>query len=131
MERCQRAGGQSGHRRRRLTFPDHVTYVAGADVAVNTRVTFAFDVLGRYVIDAKRLTRETFHALDGQSSFPNIAFENQSFSEVNGAFGLKANLFGRLLLNLNLLIQPRHARLARQGHAAHRHRLLVLIVTAK
>ena len=84
-------------------FPDQVTYVAGADVAVNTRVTFAFDVLGRYVIDAKRLKRETFHALDGQSTFENIAFEDQSFSELNGAFGLKTNLFGRLLLNVNLL----------------------------
>ena len=84
-------------------FPDQVTYVAGADVAVNTRVTFAFDVLGRYVIDAKRLKRETFHALDGQSSFENIAFEDESFSELNGAFGLKTNLFGRLLLNVNLL----------------------------
>jgi hypothetical protein len=84
-------------------FPDQVTYVAGADVAINTRVTFAFDVLGRYVIDAKRLKRETFHALDGQSTFDNIAFEDQSFSELNGSFGFKANLFSRLLLNMNLL----------------------------
>ena len=84
-------------------FPDQVTYVAGADVAVNPRITFAFDVLGRYMIDAKRLTRETFYALDGKSTFENIAFEDQSFSELNGAFGLKANLFGRLLLNMNLL----------------------------
>ena len=83
-------------------FPDHASYVAGADVAVNSRLTVAFEVLGRYVIDAKRLTRETFHALDGRSSFPNIAFEEHSFSELNGAFGLKANVFGRLLLNLNL-----------------------------
>lgn len=84
-------------------FPDQVTYVAGADVAVNPRITFAFDVLGRYVIDGKRLKRETFHALDGTSTFENIAFEESSFSELNGAFGLKANLFSRLLLNMNLL----------------------------
>jgi hypothetical protein len=84
-------------------FPDQVAYVAGADVAVNTRITFAFDVLGRYVIDAKRLKRETFQALDGRSTFENIAFEDQSFSELNGAFGLKTNIFGRLLLNVNLL----------------------------
>jgi len=84
-------------------FPDQVAYVAGADVAVNPRITLAFDVLGRYVIDAKRLKRETFHALDGQSLFENIAFENQSFSELNGTFGLKTNLFGRFLLNVNLL----------------------------
>ena len=83
-------------------FPDHAAYVAGADVAVNSRVTVVFGVLGRYVIDAKRLTRETFHALDGTSTFPNIAFKEQSFSELNGTFGIKANLFGRLLLNMNL-----------------------------
>ncbi|MGH9220688.1 MAG: hypothetical protein ACRD1W_15375, partial [Vicinamibacterales bacterium] len=52
--------------------------------------------------DAKRLTRETFHALDDRSTFPNIAFKEQSFSELNGTFGIKANVFGRLLLNLNL-----------------------------
>jgi hypothetical protein len=84
-------------------FPDQVTYVAGADVGVTTRLTFAFDVLGRYVIDAKRLTQQDFHALDGRSVFPNIAFENSSFNELNGAFGVKANLFGRLLMNVNLL----------------------------
>ncbi len=84
-------------------FPDQVVYVAGADIAVNTRVTFAFDMLGRYVIDAKRLSRETFHALDGVSTYDNIAFQTQSFSELNGAFGVKANLFDRLLLNMNLM----------------------------
>jgi hypothetical protein len=84
-------------------FPDQVAYVAGADVAVNSRITFAFDVLGRYVLDAKRLKRETFRALDGVSTFENIAFEDQSFSELNGTFGLKTNMFGRLLLNVNLL----------------------------
>ena len=83
-------------------FPDQAVYVAGADVAVNSRVTVAFDVLGRYVIGAKRLTRETFHALDGRSTFPNIAFVDQSFSELNGTVGFKANLFGRLLLNMSL-----------------------------
>jgi hypothetical protein len=84
-------------------FADQVTYVAGADVGINTRMTFAFDLLGRYVIDAKRLTVQQFHALDGVSTFSNIAFEDQSFSELNGAFGVKANVFGRLLLNMNLL----------------------------
>ncbi len=86
-------------------FPDQVTYVVGADVGVNTRLTVAFDVLGRYVIDAKRLRRQDFHALDGKSTFPNIVFANDSFGELNGAFGLKANVFGRLLVNVNLLVR--------------------------
>jgi hypothetical protein len=84
-------------------FPDQANYVLGADVGVNPRLTFAFDLLGRYVFDAKRLVVQDFHALDGVSVFPNIAFQDQSFSELNGAFGLKANVFGRLLLNVNLL----------------------------
>ena len=83
-------------------FPDQASYVVGADVAVNPRLTVAFGVLGRYVMDAKRLKSETFHALDGRSTFPNIAFEEASFSELNGTIGMKANVFGRLLLNLNL-----------------------------
>lgn len=84
-------------------FPDQVTYVAGADIGVNRRLTFAFDLLGRYIIEAKRLKTQDFHALDGKSTFPNIAFETESFNELNGAVGVKANVFGRLLLNVNLL----------------------------
>lgn len=84
-------------------FPDQVTYVAGADVGVTTRLTVAFEVLGRYLIDAKRLARQDFRALDGKSTFPNIVFTNDSFNELNGSFGLKANVFGRLLVNVNLI----------------------------
>lgn len=83
--------------------PDQVSYVTGADIGVNSRLTFAFDLLGRYVIEAKRLKTQDFHALDGKSTFPNIAFETVSFNELNGAVGIKANVFGRLLLNMNLL----------------------------
>lgn len=84
-------------------FPDQVAYVGGADIAVNTHTTFAFDLLGRYVLDAKRLKHETFHALDGTSTFDNIAFEDASFSELNGSLGVKANIFGRMLVKFNVL----------------------------
>ena len=93
-------------------FPDQVTYVAGADIAVNTPPTFAFDLLGRYVIDAKRLTSETFHALDGTSTFPNIGFEDASFSRLNGSLGVKANMFGPDAAQREPAVQPRHAWLA-------------------
>ena len=86
-------------------FPDQVNYVAGADVGVNGRLTVALDVLGRYVIDAKRLARQDFHALDGKSTFPNIVIAADSFSELSAAFGLKANLFGRLVVDVNLLVK--------------------------
>jgi hypothetical protein len=86
-------------------FPDQATYVAGADVSVNSRVTVAFDLLGRYLIDSKRLVRQDFHALDGKATFPNIAFANSSFGELSGAVGFKANVFGRLLLDVNVLFR--------------------------
>jgi hypothetical protein len=84
-------------------FPDAVTYVAGADISVSRRFTAAFDVLGRYIINAERLQQQVFHALDGQSTFPNIAFEKASFNTLTGSLGVKGNLWGRLLLDVNLL----------------------------
>jgi hypothetical protein len=84
-------------------FPDQVSYGAGADVSVNPRLTVAFDVLGRYLIDAERLRLETFHGLDGRSTFPNIVFATDSYNALSGSIGMKANLFGRVLLDANLL----------------------------
>jgi hypothetical protein len=84
--------------------PDLATYSAGAVVAIHPRITAALDVVGRYVIDSSRLRAEDFHALNGTSVFPNITFSNGSFNELSAAAGVKLNLFGRLLLDLNLLI---------------------------
>jgi hypothetical protein len=91
--------GESRH------FPDQVSYAVGADVSVNPRLTLAFDLAGRYVLDAERLRAETFHALDGKSTFPNIVFDRDSFNALSGAMGLKANVFERLLLDVNLLFK--------------------------
>ena len=84
-------------------FPDQVTYAAGAEVTVNPRVTVAFDLLGVYVINAERLRSETFHALDGVSTFPNIVFTRDSMHGLSGSTGLKVSLFGRLLVDANVL----------------------------
>ena len=93
------ATGESAH------FPDQVAYAAGADVSINPRVTLAFDVLGRYVIDAERLRLQQFQALDDRSVFPNIVFARDSFNALSGAIGLKANLLGRMLVDVNLLFK--------------------------
>jgi hypothetical protein len=84
--------------------PDLGTYSAGAVVAIHPRVTAAIDVIGRYVIDSPRLRAEEFQALNGTSLFPNITFTSGSFNELSAAAGVKLNLFGRLLLDLNLLM---------------------------
>lgn len=86
-------------------FPDQIAYAAGADISVNPRVTLAFDLLGVYVMNAERLRHESFQALDGVSVFPNIAFARNSMHSLNGTFGLKASLFDRLLVDVNVLFK--------------------------
>jgi hypothetical protein len=89
--------GQSG------AFPGQVTYSLGADVALTPRITLALDSLGSYYVNAERLSPETFHALDGVSTFANIGFSRSSFNALNGSIGMKVNFVGRLLLDGNLL----------------------------
>ena len=91
--------------------PDLVVYSAGAVLEIHPRVTGAVDVLGRFVIDSPRLELEDFHALDGESVFPNIAFTSGSFNEISAAAGLKINVVGRLLVDLNLLVRLNSAGL--------------------
>jgi hypothetical protein len=91
--------------------PDVAVYALGAVFAIHPRVTAALDVLGRYIIDSPRVHREEFHALDGRSVYPNIAFDTGSINELSSAIGLKINLAGRLLLNTNLLVRLNSAGL--------------------
>jgi hypothetical protein len=91
--------------------PDIAVYSAGAVIEIHPRVTAAVDVLGRYVIDSPRLQAEDFHALDGVSVFPNISFTSGSFNELSASAGVKINVVGRLLVDLNLLVQLNSAGL--------------------
>ena len=84
-------------------FPDQVTYIVGAEFGAFPRLTFAFDVLGQYVINSARLVQQDFRAQDATSVFPDISFPNDSFSETSAAVGLKVGLLQDLLLDLNLL----------------------------
>src|SRR5688572_24946487 len=93
------ATGESAH------FPDQAGYGVGVDISVNPRLTVAFDVFGRYLIETERLRPVQFQALDGRSVFPNIEFARDSFNAMSGAVGMKANLFGQLLLDVNLLFK--------------------------
>jgi hypothetical protein len=86
-------------------FPDQVGYAAGADISVSPRVTLAFDLLGTYIINPERLRPETFHALDGHSTFPNVVFTRESMHNLSGASGLKVSLFDRLLVDVNALFR--------------------------
>ena len=82
--------------------PDEGVVAVGADVGIGQKLTLAFDVVGRRVIDGEQVTRDTFTALNGTSKFPTVHFSRGSYNVVDGAVGLKANPGGGLLINLNV-----------------------------
>ena len=85
-------------------FPDQFSYAAGVDVGVGARATVAVELLGRRVSASPRLVSETFQALDGRTTFPNLRFLRNSFHQADAAVGFKANPVGRLLVDFNLLL---------------------------
>lgn len=103
-------GGEPGSGQSK-DLPDLALYSLGAVIEVHPRVTAAVDVLGRYIIDSPRLRLEDFHARDNRTIYPNITFTSGSFHEVSAAAGFKINTFGRLLLDLNLLVRLNQAGL--------------------
>ena len=93
------------------SLPDEFVWAAGLDIGVSERLTLAFDVLGRHVIDSPRLQTRTFTALDGHTTFPDIHFATGSFDVIDGAAGLKFNAGGKLLIDLNVLFKLNNAGL--------------------
>jgi hypothetical protein len=91
--------------------PDLATYSAGAVIEVHPRITAAVALIGRFIIDSPRLRSEEFHALDNKSVFPNITFTTGSVNEMSAAAGLKINVVGSLLVDVNLLVRLNSAGL--------------------
>ena len=83
--------------------PNQLTFSGGVALAVTGNLTLAADVLGRRVIDGRRLVPKTFNALDGRTTFPDISFARRSENELSGAVGFKFNPRGRLLIDANVL----------------------------
>jgi hypothetical protein len=84
--------------------PRQITFSGGVALAVTGNLTLAADVLGRRILDARRLVPTTFHALDGHTTFPDISFARESENEISGAFGFKFNPHGRFLVDANVLV---------------------------
>jgi hypothetical protein len=89
--------------RREGDLPDQLGYAASVDFAVNEHVTLDCELLGQIVYDSPRILPAEFTALDGRSTFGNIAFGRGAITETGVATGMKVNLFRTLLLTLNAL----------------------------
>lgn len=92
--------------------PDEVGYSAGLDVAADPKLTLVFDVLGRWsnevpevFVEDQTFTYNT--APQGppdlhQADFDRLNYsEDQSINALSGAFGVKINMHGNLILNLS------------------------------
>ncbi len=84
---------------------DQGIFEAGVDIACGKKLTLALDFLGQRVIDGERLSTDTFRALNGTSTFPNIKLSKGSYNVADGSVGLKANPGGNLLIDLNLVFK--------------------------
>ena len=84
---------------------DQAFFEAGADIALGKKLTLAADFLGQRVIDGERLAPDTFHALNGRDTFPNVQLFHGSYNIADASVGLKANPGGNLLMNLNLVFK--------------------------
>ena len=86
----------------REDLPDEAVVAVGADVGVGQKLSLAFDVVARRVINGEQVFADSFTALDGRSRFPVVRFARSSYNVFDGAVGLKANPGGGLLINLNV-----------------------------
>jgi hypothetical protein len=83
--------------------PDELSYVVGADFAVDKRLTLAAELLGRHSPDSPRLSTTTFAVPANPAiTFRDISFTNGSLNVLSGAFGMKAAVAGSALLTFNL-----------------------------
>jgi hypothetical protein len=86
--------------------PDQWTVIAGADIGVSDRLTLAGDLLIQRVMDSPRLVQRQFESPTIPAPpMDDIGFEIASFNHVDAAFGMKLNVYRRLLVNFNLLVK--------------------------
>ncbi|MGH9461906.1 MAG: hypothetical protein ACRD1X_11850 [Vicinamibacteria bacterium] len=92
--------------------PDQLLYVFGADIGIHPNFTLALDFLGRWVIDGFQPMAEDFvtRLIPGsplpQETFTSLSVgEGASFNTATAAIGIKANVGGNLLVDMNLLVK--------------------------
>jgi hypothetical protein len=99
------------------SLPNRFIYVVGADVAVVKRLTAAFDLYGQRLFGAPQLFSSPYSDLGKCSDIacttlspgttnPNLGVRTGvDYNIVNGSFGLKFQLFHRLIVTGNVLVK--------------------------
>jgi hypothetical protein len=89
---------------------DEFNYTGGVDFPVTPQVTVAADLIGRTLRDSGRLVEsdrvfqyQSSTGVPGSTTVQELQLEDGSLNLVLGAAGVKVNLGGTFLLNLNVL----------------------------
>src|SRR5262249_9324910 len=90
--------------------PSQFFYSLGADYAATKKLTVNFDYLGQVLVHAPRVFQSTFTTQNipggtGALVLPNISAGKDSIGLNSGAFGVKYNLYDRLLVTADLLFR--------------------------
>jgi len=90
--------------RQKGDLPDQFGWAVGSEFGVRDRLTIVADVLGQDVIKSPQIATYPFTAAGpaGTVTLQDIRFSNGSYWTTEGALGLKANVAGRLLLDVNV-----------------------------
>lgn len=92
--------------------PDEINYAAGFDWAVHPRLTFAADVIGRLLSDARtvesvdrtvQFTTATGAPVE-TATVPDLEFGQDDLNLLLGSFGLRWNPGGNFLISLNAIV---------------------------
>lgn len=91
--------------------PGYVFFSAGTDIGISRSLTVAVDYLSQELLNAPRIASGTYTVespyvlASGQSSFPTTeAAGKQTYNQSNAAFGLKYNVFDKLIVSGNILV---------------------------
>jgi hypothetical protein len=93
-------------------FPDEIDYTAGFEAECHPRVTFAFDIIGRYLLDANipQMAPTPFAARQGETgpiqttTLPQLVNTQDDLNLLDGAVGVKINPGGKWLISIGALV---------------------------
>jgi len=94
--------------------PDVLTYSAGADYGISTRLSLSADFLGQTLRNAKKIATTANTTLMADNStvpFPGLVTSTGTSNLASVALGGKFNPFGKLLVTANILIRVNDAGL--------------------
>ncbi len=83
--------------------PGQLSWAAGFDSAVSSRVTLAFDVIDQMVISGQRSFLKPLST--GDTTYSQIYFEDRTRHELNGSAGIKAQIPSHLVVTANALFR--------------------------